>query len=100
MYPKPLLRNSSDYDSIIHVIGVDKERQLRHDTILGDTATSRRREFVFQCDISSFLLGNLVLDMVQTQALQLLDDIVSLSDSNDSSNKVSVLISRTNLNVV
>ncbi|KAL3432156.1 ankyrin repeat-containing domain protein [Aspergillus tetrazonus] len=72
---------------IIHVIGVDKERQLRHDTILGDTATSRRREFVFQCDISSFLLGNLVLDTVQTQAVQLLDDIVSLSDSNDSSNK-------------
>ncbi|KAL4771335.1 hypothetical protein BDW60DRAFT_67787 [Aspergillus nidulans var. acristatus] len=71
---------------IIHVIGVDRERQLRHDTILGDTATSRR-EFVFQCDISSFLLGDLVLDAVQTQAVQLLDDIVSLSDSNDSSNK-------------
>ena len=73
---------------------------MRHDTILGDTATSRRRDFVFQCDISSFLLGDLVLDTVQTQAVQLLDDIVSLSDSNDSSNTVSVLISRGNFNVV
>ncbi|KAL4742729.1 hypothetical protein BDV11DRAFT_158375 [Aspergillus similis] len=85
---------------IIHVIGVDRERQPRHDTILGDTAISRRREFVFQCDISSFLLGDLVLDAVQSQAVQLLDDIVSLSDSNDGSNKVSAPTSRTNFKVV
>ncbi|KAL4817402.1 hypothetical protein BDW67DRAFT_35297 [Aspergillus spinulosporus] len=83
----PPSENSESLDvEIIHVIGVGKTRQLRHDTILGDTATSRRREFVFRCDISSFLLGDLVLDAVQSQAVQLLDDIVSLSDSNDNSN--------------
>ncbi|KAL6239649.1 hypothetical protein BDW75DRAFT_100934 [Aspergillus navahoensis] len=76
---------------IIHVIGVDRERQLRHDTILGDTAISRRREFVFQCDISSLLLGDLVLDAIQSQAVQLLDDIVSVRDDKDGDNKVSAL---------
>ncbi|KAL4753317.1 hypothetical protein BDW72DRAFT_37249 [Aspergillus terricola var. indicus] len=84
----PPSENSESLDvEIIHVIGVDKARQLRHDTILGDTATSRIREFVFQCDISGFLLGDLVLDAVQGQAVQLLDDIVTLSDSNDGSDK-------------
>ncbi|KAL4980141.1 hypothetical protein BDW66DRAFT_70878 [Aspergillus desertorum] len=73
---------------VIHVTGVDRERQLGLDNILGNTETSRRREFIFQCDISSLLLGDLVLDAVHSQTVQLLDEIVSFNDANDGDNKI------------
>ncbi|KAL4946325.1 hypothetical protein BDV06DRAFT_136383 [Aspergillus oleicola] len=64
-----------DVHSIIHVVGVDSERRLSLDAITGDSVSSRRREFVFQCEISSLLLGDIAFDAIRTQAEQFLDEL-------------------------
>ncbi|KAL4919526.1 ankyrin repeat-containing domain protein [Aspergillus aurantiobrunneus] len=68
---------------IIHVVGVDPERRLGLDTVVGSSVSSRKREFVFQCDIPSLLLGDLVFDKIEAQALELLGGIQTSSDEDE-----------------
>ncbi|KAL4890047.1 ankyrin repeat-containing domain protein [Aspergillus ambiguus] len=64
---------------IIHVAGVDAGRRLELDTVIGNSVSSRKREFFFQCNVSTLFLGDLVFDGIQDQALQLLNGIADSS---------------------
>ncbi|KAL4876219.1 ankyrin repeat-containing domain protein [Aspergillus karnatakaensis] len=63
--------------SVVHVCGVMPGRRLELDTIFEQSVSSSKREFVFQCDVASFLLGDLMFDAIETQANDLLRGIVS-----------------------
>jgi hypothetical protein len=72
--------------SIIHVLGAAPKERLRLNTIIPETQSKsfRKREFVFKCDIASFLLGDLSILSIQHQALLLLRDLVSFEDDDKS----------------
>jgi hypothetical protein len=76
--PRPLTNNS-----IIHVVGVNPERRLGLDTIIGNSVSSRTREYVFKCDIAHLLLGDLAFGEIEDQALQLLSDLVAAHDGGE-----------------
>ncbi|RDH38276.1 ankyrin repeat-containing domain protein [Aspergillus welwitschiae] len=65
---------------IIHVVGVDPGRRLGLDTIIEDSVSSRKREYIFQCNITGLLLGDLVWDEIQNEALQLLEGLLASSE--------------------
>ncbi|KAL2825348.1 ankyrin repeat-containing domain protein [Aspergillus cavernicola] len=77
---------------IIHVVGTSPGPRLSLDTMIGDAVSSRKREFVFQCDVSSLFLGNLIFDVIQYQASQLLEGIVSSGDDDKTSQPVRIFV--------
>ncbi|KAL4801076.1 ankyrin repeat-containing domain protein [Aspergillus venezuelensis] len=82
---------SVDLD-IIHVLGVDPERRLSLDNITDDSVSSRQREYVFHCDISSLLLGDLVLDSIRNQAVELLDGLRSSHVEDEKSSPARIFV--------
>ncbi|KAL4959118.1 ankyrin repeat-containing domain protein [Aspergillus stella-maris] len=77
---------------IIHVVGVDPERRLSLDNIIDNSVSSRRREYVFEPDISGLLLGDLVFDAIQDQATRFLDDLRSSNSENESSSPARIFV--------
>ncbi|GES60399.1 ankyrin repeat-containing domain protein [Aspergillus terreus] len=78
---------------VIHVVGVNTERRLGLDTIIGNSVSSRTREYVFECNIARLLLGDLAFGEIEDQALQLLSDLVAAHDGGeDSSNLAQIFV--------
>ncbi|KAL7956585.1 ankyrin repeat-containing domain protein [Trichoderma compactum] len=57
------------------VVGQDEER-LKLETLLLESVASRRREFVFRCDMASLLAGELTGQSIDGLARQLLESLV------------------------
>ncbi|KAL2838254.1 ankyrin repeat-containing domain protein [Aspergillus pseudoustus] len=85
---------TADID-IIHIIGVAPAERIPLETLIpsSDARTFRKREFVFQCDIPSLLLGDLSGLSIQHQALLLLRGLVSSEDDDKPVPRARILIS-------
>jgi hypothetical protein len=57
------------------VVGKEEER-LSLQTLLVDSVASRRREFVFRCDIASLLVGDFTSQCIDGLARQLLRSLI------------------------
>ncbi|KAG2417025.1 hypothetical protein HFD88_008242 [Aspergillus terreus] len=78
---------------VIHVVGVNPERRLGLDTIIGNSVSSRTREYVFECNTSRLLLGDLAFGEIEDQALQLLSDLVAAhEEGEDPSNLARIFV--------
>ncbi|KAK4068204.1 uncharacterized protein Triagg1_7447 [Trichoderma aggressivum f. europaeum] len=68
---------SPDID-VVHVMVLGQaEERLKLETLLLESVASRRREFVFRCDIASLLAGELTGQFIDGLARQLLENLPS-----------------------
>ncbi|KAL6695385.1 ankyrin repeat-containing domain protein [Trichoderma pleuroticola] len=67
---------SPDID-VVHVMVVSQEEErFKLETLLLESVASRRREFVFRCDITSFLAGELTGQSIDGFAQKLVENLV------------------------
>ena len=63
--------------SVVHVLGVDSEEErLPLYALLTSAVESERREFVFNTDVASLLVGDFATQSIESQSLQLLDGLI------------------------
>jgi hypothetical protein len=65
------------------VVAVRPEERLGLDTFITDSVKSRKREFVFRCNIAGLLSGDLTHDSIERQALQLLRGLIYFRQHDD-----------------
>ncbi|KAL7905886.1 hypothetical protein GGI35DRAFT_124542 [Trichoderma velutinum] len=78
---------SPDID-VVHVTVVDKdEERLKLETLLLESVASRRREFIFRCDISSLLAGEFTSQSIDALARQLLRSLTFFQQNDEQASR-------------